>query len=167
MKRTIFFFLIIFLSTIHSEANEEIVFIDLQKVFNDSNYGKKMQKKLKKSNDVNTKDLIEDEEKLKKLNDDIKKTKNVISQEELEKKINTLNKQVEIYNKKKNSLSIDFNKLRKKEFAIFLDKISVILSNYMSENSISLILDKKNILIGKENLSITNEILDLVNKSLK
>ena len=63
MKRTIFFFLIIFLSTIHSEANEEIVFIDLQKVFNDSNYGKKMQKKLKKSNDVNTKDLIEDEEK--------------------------------------------------------------------------------------------------------
>ena len=57
--------------------------------------------------------------------------------------------------------------MRKKEFAIFLDKISVILSNYMSENSISLILDKKNILIGKENLSITNEILDLVNKSLK
>ena len=49
---------------------------------------------------------------------------------------------------------------------VFFKKINPILENYMKENSVSLILDKKNIFIGRQNIDITKSILDIMNKEL-
>ena len=37
----------------------------------------------------------------------------------------------------------------------------------MSENSIKIVIDKKNVLIASDNLDITEDIYNLVNKELK
>ena len=37
----------------------------------------------------------------------------------------------------------------------------------MTKNSISMIVEKKSIIIGKSELNITNDILDLLNKKIK
>ena len=37
----------------------------------------------------------------------------------------------------------------------------------MDQNSIDMIIDKKNIYIAKKNFDITNDILELVNKEIK
>ena len=63
---------------------------------------------------------------------------------------------------KKNQNLIEFQKKNKNEFA---NTLKSTLETYSKENSISMILRKENLLIGKSNLDITKDILDLFNKS--
>ncbi len=44
--------------------------------------------------------------------------------------------------------------------------INPIISDYVEKNSINLVIDKNNILIGKKSYDITQDILELVNKKL-
>jgi len=46
-------------------------------------------------------------------------------------------------------------------------KLSPILKDYAEQNSISLILQKKNIVMGKKEIEITAEILSIANKEIK
>ena len=39
-------------------------------------------------------------------------------------------------------------------------------TNFVNENSISIVIPKKNIIVGKKNLDITNQILILLNKKI-
>ena len=48
-----------------------------------------------------------------------------------------------------------------------MKEINPIITNYVKEKSIGVVLDKKNILIGKATYDITNDLLDLVNIKLK
>ena len=50
---------------------------------------------------------------------------------------------------------------------LILDILNLILSEYSAKNSISLIIDKKNIIIGKSELDVTNQIMELLNKKIK
>ena len=45
--------------------------------------------------------------------------------------------------------------------------INPVISKYVEKNSINLVLDKKNILIGKKSYDITQDILKLVNANLE
>ena len=49
----------------------------------------------------------------------------------------------------------------------FLKKINPIIANYSDENSISLIIQKKNIVMGKTELDITDEIMNLIDEKIK
>ena len=48
-----------------------------------------------------------------------------------------------------------------------LQSLNVILSKYADENNISLVIQKKFIVIAKSGLDITNEILNIFNKENK
>ena len=48
-----------------------------------------------------------------------------------------------------------------------LDELKPILSEYSNKNSISLILQKKNLIIGKNDLDITKDIIEILNKKIK
>ena len=91
--------------------------------------------------------------------------KNVLAEDEYKKKLieleNNLKKYNEIISKKNNEL-IDYQNKSRNEFKSAL--IST-LADYAKKNSISLILNKEQILIGVKTLDLTKEILDLVNKS--
>jgi len=41
------------------------------------------------------------------------------------------------------------------------------LQEYAKKNSVSLILQKKNIIMGKKEIEITDEILEITNKEIK
>ena len=47
-----------------------------------------------------------------------------------------------------------------------LKEINPILASYSKENNISLIIDKKNLVMGNNDLDITNIIVEKLNKSL-
>ena len=55
---------------------------------------------------------------------------------------------------------IDADDYVSKNFLLFL-------TYYMKENSISMIIDKKNLFMGESKKDITKDILDLVNKKIK
>ena len=54
--------------------------------------------------------------------------------------------------------------MKKKKTNEFVKKINKILLKYSEDNSISLILLKKNIIIGKSELDISMDIVKLVNE---
>ena len=63
---------------------------------------------------------------------------------------------------KKNKDLKDYQKKQKNEFVKTLNST---LANYSKEHSISMILRKEQILIGKNSLDVTKDILELFNKS--
>ena len=56
---------------------------------------------------------------------------------------------------------------KNKTKAQFTKNLQPILTEYSKENSISMILRKENLLIGKTELDITKGILELFNKKVK
>ena len=58
------------------------------------------------------------------------------------------------------------NKKKNEEIKIFFNKVDPILKKYMSQNSIKIVLDKKNVLIATDSLDITEDIYNLINKEL-
>jgi Skp family chaperone for outer membrane proteins len=61
-------------------------------------------------------------------------------------------------------MAVNFNKIRDKKFKSLIDEISLIIQNYMTENSISIVFEKKNIFTGRKEYDITNNILNIYNK---
>ena len=49
---------------------------------------------------------------------------------------------------------------------IILEAVQSILIDYSNQNPVSLIIDKKNIIVGKNDLEITDIIMDELNKKL-
>ena len=91
--------------------------------------------------------------------------KNVLAEDELKKKLSNLEANLKNYNQilsKKNKDLVDFQNKHKNEFIKTLNKT---LEVYAKENSISLIFRKENLLIGKNSLDVTKDILELINKS--
>ena len=48
-----------------------------------------------------------------------------------------------------------------------LKNLNPIVKNFMKENKIRMVIDKKDVLLADDELNITNEIMKLLNKNLK
>jgi outer membrane protein len=150
-----------------SYSSEKIVFINFEYVINNSNYGKSIFEDLNKIRNENIKKLKSKEKILKDLESEIKTKKNVISKEDLNKKIKLLNVNINEFQNLKKSMENDLNKIKSKKFNDFMDQINPLLEKYMDENSVDIMLDKKNMLIGKKTINKSDEILKLINKNIK
>ena len=170
MKKTKYllsFVLILFFSMNISLAfAEKIVYIDMDKIMQISKAGKNAIAKIndQKKKDVSKFQKIEKE--LKSREQDLITKKNVISAEEFNKKLETLTKEINNYRTLRQE-AIDLStKSRLNASADFAEKIKPILADYASENNIDMIIQKKNIIMGKTDLDITDEILKIVDKKI-
>ena len=107
------------------------------------------------------------EKDLKAEEENILKQKNILKESEFNAKVNELREKVKSYNEFKNNKNNDLKKLRDNAATKILDILNTILSDYSAKNSISLIIDKKNIIIGKTELDVTKQIMELLNKKIK
>ena len=92
---------------------------------------------------------------------------NIIKKDEYTKKINKLKKEIETYKISRKKFSDEMNQKTIKTKKLFLQSLNIIMSEYSKENDISLIVQKKNILLGKSDLDITNVILKKFNEKVK
>ena len=148
-------------------AQDKIVFIDLEQIVNNTNIGKKTLSELNKINLDNIEKLKIKENLIKEKEISLNNTKNIISKTELQNKINLLKNEISIYNKQKNEKTNDFIKLKNKKLDELFKQINPLVSEYMNKNSITLIVDKKNVYLGKMDYDITDDIVELVNTKLK
>jgi len=148
-------------------SNEKIVFIDIDKIIYQSDLGKKLNKKI--ANDIKKEDsaLKKREKELKQKENDILKQKNILSKDELNNKISSLKTEINNFKEKRRSTNKKFADIRLKQTNSMVMSLNQILSNFANEKSISLIIQKKNIVIGKSALDITDQILDIFNKEVK
>ena len=145
----------------------KIVYVDIDKIINESTAGKNILKQIKNINSKNTSKFKKKEQELIEVEKQIISKKNVITKEDFEKQATALNIDVANFKKEINNSKNDLNKKKLEATKKILNVLNPILSEYSAKNSISLIIQKKNIIIGKSELDVTNQILDLVNAKIK
>ena len=162
-KKIPLLFFLFFVFTNYSFANDKVVYLNVNYIINNSNLGKEILNKLAKINDENQKMLTNMENELKNKENDIIKIKNIISENELNNKMNLLSDEIKKYRNFKNKITSELNKSKENEIKFFFEKINPIIENYMNSNSITIIIDQKNIFIARSENDITNDILTLLN----
>ena len=158
--------LIFFLNLTTIAYPNNIVYIDMNYILSNSNYGKSIFNELENINKTNIKELEIKEKILKDLEKKITNQKNILSKEDLEKKINDLKKKIVVFNKNKDELSKEFNVYKNKQITDFMKNIEPLVSDYIKKNSITIVLDKKNVIIGEKDFDITLKILEIVDKNI-
>ena len=158
-----FFLLFILNNTL---AKDGIFFLDIDYILNNSNHGKSIINELQDLSIKNNSIIKENEDKLKVEENEINKVKNIISRDELNKKIENLKKNVNEHRTLNKKMSDEFNTLKKNEIEKFFKKITPYIEEFMKAKSIKIILDKKNIFIADSNYDITNELIEFLNNKL-
>ena len=167
MNKILISILLFFLTLVSGHSSEKIVYLDVEKIMQQSVAGKSIIAQLKKKREVSIskfkkkeKDIIDKEKKLIS-------QKNVLNKEEFEKKIIELRKEISNYQKERNKTSNEIAQSRVKASTKLINKLTPILEEYSKKNSIRIIVQKKNIVMGKKEDDITKDILDLVNQKVK
>ena len=168
LKKRIFFIVIFFLLNFSKVwSNENIAFLDVELIINKSEPALKIIKKIEKLRDKESKKLKEIENELNKKNEKILKTKNLISEEELKNKISALRKEANLFEELRKKTIKDLNLKKNNELSEFLKLIDPLVRKYMRENSIDIIIDKKNIFMAKAENDITKDILQIINTEIR
>ena len=163
-KITLFFFLIfLFVSNISLSA-EKIVYLDLDYILKNSDKGKEILLNLDKKNKDNIKLLKSKEDELKKEEENLIKQKNILSIEVYNEKVKNLQNKIKTFRIEKDQLVQEFKKTRETKINDFIKIVDNILGEYVKSNSIDLVLNKKDIIMGKNSYNITNNILKKVNE---
>ena len=158
-------FILIFSSSYAEE--QKIVYLNVDKIMQQSIAGKSIKKQLENLYNKNLEKFKKNDEILKNKEKKIIAQKNILNQEDFQKEIRSLRTEIINFQKEQVKARDDINKLRIGATNKLISKLSPILEEYAKKNSISLILQKKNIVIGKKEMEITNEILDITNKEIK
>jgi len=166
-KKFFFIILFFFLSINSLKAEDKVSYIDIDFILSNTIAGKKLLNIFK----------IEEESKINKfkLKDEnfqneekkILAKKNLISKEEINNELKILNNKFQIYNKEKVKEIDEFKISRNKNIVNFLNLINPIIENYMNDNSIYMLIDKKNVFIASKNYDITNNLIELIDKQIK
>ena len=162
----IIFLFLISLSGIVKSA-ESIAFINMDYIMNNSLAGKSISNQLKKGHQSNLDTFKKKEEDLKLKETKIISQKNVLDKIDYEKKITLLRKDVSEYRDLRNKKINELTKKRLDAQALLIKTLNPILAEYAQEKSISLIIQKKYVIIGKSELDITKEILKILDKKVK
>ena len=158
------------LITIFFEKNvlsNDVYFIDYSKVMNESNAGKKAQKYLKDLLISSNKKFNDTAKKLKEEENKVIGQKNVLTKEDYKKKADSLRKKVFDLNKEREKTIKEIAIKRKKAGDEMLKNLNPILGKYMEDNNITLVIDKKTVLMGNKKFEITSQIIEILNKDLK
>ena len=159
----IFFFLII--STTLANSNDKVNFIDIDFILKNSNLGKSTLNEIENLNNKNIDELRNKEKELKKMEEEIKSKKKILSDEEFKKEVDQLSEKIKKYRIYKDKLVNDFEKIKNEKISLFFKEVNPIIQKFMEQNSIDILLDRKNVFIGKKNSDITNQIIQELNKN--
>tara|TARA_B100001175_G_scaffold317828_1_gene336762 strand:+ start:2265 stop:2774 length:510 start_codon:yes stop_codon:yes gene_type:complete len=167
-KKLIFILYIFLLFNIQNAfSDENIVYLDVNFIINKSKPAISIIKKIEKIKENETKQLKLTGDKLQKKNDELVKTKNLLSENELKNKVAKLREEIKLFEKKKIDIINNLNKKKTDELNDFLKLINPLIKSYMDKNSIDIVIDKKNIFIAKTDKDITKDILEIINSELK
>ena len=161
---SIFFFFVLLLPVY---ADNKITFLNLDLVLSQSNPGQIILndlENLKKKNEESFQNLGD---KIKKKEQDLLKKKNILSKEEFESSLISLKSEIDLFNKERSKTINEYEQFKKKKLNEFLSKITPLIREYTSENSISLVLNQKDIFIGNKNYDITNDIVKIIDNNIK
>jgi len=167
MKFFLPLFLFFFIISSSVISDQKIVFVDMDRLVSVSKPGSSIFKQLKDINNKNLNFLKNEEKKFKEKEKKLIAQKNIITEADFKNKIDKLKFEINSYNQDRNKMIEEFNKLKVENTNNLLKQINPILTKYSTENEISIILQKKALIIGKAELDITDEIIIIINDEIK
>ena len=162
---SLFLFFLIFSRPAISE--QKIVFVDMDRLISVSKPGASIFNQLKEINNKNLNFLKKEEKKFKEKEKKLIAQKNIISETDFKDKVDELKSEINNYNLNRNKMIEKFNKLKVENTNNLLKLINPILAKYSNEKEISIILQKKDLIIGKTELDITDKIITIINNEIK
>ena len=162
-KKIIFFFLLIGIS----EANNNVKFIDINFIVNNSISGKNLNKIIENKNKKVVSELNKIRDKLKVKKDKIVAQKNILKKDELDNLVKEYEKEVKDFNEIKKKKTDEFNNFSINSKKKIIDLLNPLITNYLKKESIQILLQKDKIIFGDDKLDITNDILKLFDDKYK
>ena len=165
------FFLLLFLFFVNISSpvmsEQKIVFVDMDRLVSISKPGSSIFDQLKDINNKNLSFLKKEEKKFKEKEKKLIAQKNIISETDFQNKVDELKSEIKSYNQDRNKMIEEYNKLKIENTNNLLKQINPILTKYSTDNKISIILQKKDLIIGKKELDITDKIITIINDEIK
>jgi len=160
--------LVIFLLfTNQAFSEQKIAFIDMDKLISTSKSGSSILNQLTDLNKKNLKFLKDEEKKFKEKETKLISQKNIIPETDFKNKVNELKSEIKSYNQNRNKMLADFNKLKIDNTNNLLKLINPILVRFSNDKEIDIILQKKDLVVAKTQLDITDEVIKIVNSEVK
>ena len=165
--RIILFILILFFNNTFVYSDNKIAYIDINYIINNSNVGKLLNNHINEYKNKHFEKLKETEKKLKKKENELISKKNIIDKNEFNNKLKILKGEINNYNLERNKINEKINNIKIKGTKKILVHLDPLIKNHVENNSISIVLPKKNIIVGKKNLDITDIIINDLNNNVK
>ena len=159
------FFLFFFIGI--STANENIRFININYIVNNSEAGKTLSKIIQNKNKKITSELNELGKKIENRKKKIISQKNILKKEEYGNLVNEYEKEVENFKGMRKKKMDDFNKFQINSQKKILEKLNPVITAFLEKESIQILLQKDKIIFGDEKLDVTQEIMKIFNNKHK
>lgn len=166
-KKIFILLIILFLSANVLKADEKVSYLDIDYILNNTLAGNSLLNTLKKEeNSIINKFKLSDEN-FKNEEKKILSKKNLISKEEITNDLKSLQVKFQTYRANKVVEVDKFKIKRKRNIVNFFNLINPIIEKYMAENSIYMLIDKKNVFIASKNYDITKKLIELIDNQIK
>jgi Skp family chaperone for outer membrane proteins len=159
------FFLI--LSTNILKAENNVSYLDIDFIITNTLAGKKLLLSLKKEEESKVNKFKLNDENFKNKEVKILAKKNLISDQEINKELELLQIEFQKYRKDKIKDVNELKDKRNRNILNFLNLINPIIEKYMNDNSIHILIDKKNVFIANNEYDITNNLIELIDNQIK
>ena len=167
LKRIFFILIFLSLSINVLKADDKVFYIDIDYILKNTLAGKELLNTLKNEEEIKINKFKSNDDSFKNEEKQILAKKNLVSEKEMNKEMKALQIKFQKYKKDKQKEIEDFKIKRNKNIVNFLNLINPIIENYMKDNSIYMLIDKKNVFIASKNYDITNNLIELIDKQIK
>ena len=157
IKILIFFFINFYFTNLFAQT---IVVVDIQHLIDSNQEYIQIIKKIEKSQEINSENLIQKEEKIKKILNDINESKLILSESEINLQIENYNNEINNFQKLVDEFNFHYQNEIIKIRENILKEIIILLEKYAIEKETDLILDSTSYLIASNSLDITEMIKD-------
>ena len=165
--RNLLILIFFFLNLKPTFAENNIVYLDVQYIIDTSELGIFYKKKIQILQDDIKSTLLKKETIIKKKENSINDKKNVLDKDEINKQIKELNNLLNEYKIQRNKLNQNIVDTKKKYTGEILNILNPIVTSYVDDNNINIVIEKKNVLVGIKSLDITTNILKNFNERVK
>ena len=167
IKKIFFLTVVILLSINNLKAEDKIAYLDIDFILTNTIAGKLLLENLNKQEEIKINKFKIDDEKFRNNEKKILAKKNLVSVEEIKKEMNELQIEYQKYNNDKKKEIDSLKKKRNTNIINFINSINPIIEKYMTDNSIYILMDKKNIFIAKNDYDITQKLIKLIDNQIK
>ena len=158
---------LVFLLVEVSAANENIRFININYIVNNSEAGKTLNKIIENKTKKINSELNDLGKKIETKKEKIISQKNILKKDEYEKLVKNHEEEVKKFNNIRIKKNDDFNKYRMNSQKKIIEALNPLITAFLKKESVQILLQKEQIIFGDKELDITDEILKIFNDKHK